>query len=448
MMIKKLNEKVVVVVKTPVGDTEPFELRNIVKQGSVYGPQICNASMDKVNLLGKDITTHYAPELPIKAVVLVDDINGIGGIQVANNLIYNCSVMEERKRMKFSKKSGKTEYMAIGGGKNKTIKMVTSTVKEGRIERVREHKVLGTWFDETGEYSINISKRKEKLNFMISTTKNQGNPKKVGLHAVESRLKLAQVVVVQSLLNSAEAFPSYSEKEIKQLESIQLEILTGILEVPSTTTYCALLMETGWWSMRARLAYKKLMLYHNIMHSDDRRVVKKILVQQQKEERESTWQGSIEKIKKQYGVELDANNTLKSTWKKQVKKKITETEEKNIREMCSKKKKARTVERDDYKKKKYLENVSLNDAKKIIKSRLHMCKVPGNYKQKGVTLCPLCEDEEGSTEHYFDCKRTKYLVQIWDVKKEDLQSQETNKLKRVAKFMEKVEEMLQPILYP
>ena len=350
--------------------------------------------------------------------------------------------------MKFSKKSGKTEYMAIGGGKSKNIKMVTSTVKDGRIERVKEHKVLGTWFDETGEYSINISKRKEKLKFMITTTKNQGNPKKVGQFAVESRLKLAQIIVVQSLINHAEAFPNYTEKDIKQLESIQLQILTGILEIPSTTPYCALLMETGWWSMRARLAYKKLMLYHNIRHSDERRVVKKLLQQQQEEERETTWQGSIIKIKKKYDIQLDVDVTLKSTWKKYVKKKITEAEEKSIRDMCRNKKKARTVMNDEYVRKEYLGNATLKDVSKIIKSRLHMCKVPGNFKQKGVTMCPLCGEEEGSTEHYFDCKRTKYLVQIWEVKKEDLQSLETNKLKRVAKFIDKIEEMLQPILYP
>ena len=115
-MIKRLNEKAEIVVKTPVGDTNPFQLKDIVRQGSVYGPQICNASTDKVNMIGRAITTIYG-DLTISAVIFVDDITGMGGINVANNLIYNCNIMEERKKMTFNNKSGKTEYMIIGKNK-------------------------------------------------------------------------------------------------------------------------------------------------------------------------------------------------------------------------------------------------------------------------------------------------------------------------------------------
>ena len=170
----------------------------------------------------------------MKHPVFVDDITGMGGITVANNLIFNCNIMEERKKMKFNNKNGKTEYMVIGRNK-KEMEMITSKVKNGRIERVKEHKMLGTWFDETGDYGINIRKRKEKLPFMLATIKHQGSPTKVGVYAVEARLKLAQTVIIPSLLYNAEAFQQYKEKEIEELESIQLKILTSIFEVPSTT---------------------------------------------------------------------------------------------------------------------------------------------------------------------------------------------------------------------
>ena len=323
--------------------------------------------------------------------------------------------------------------------------MISSTVKNGRIERVKEHKMLGTWFDETGEYGINIRKKKEKLQFMISTIRNQGSPAKVGKYAIETRLKLAETVVIPSLLYNAEAFAYYKEKDVQELESIQLAILTGILEVPNTTPYCALLMETGWWTMRARLAYKKLMLYHNILRSDDKRVIKRILKEQEKEERETTWYSNIKKLKATYGIELEAEKNLKSAWKKHVKRKIAEKTEKDVRELCSEKKKARIVQNDQYERKEYFGKVPLNEARKITKTRMCMNKIPGNYKHKGVVTCPLCEEGEGSTEHYFECSSTKYLSEVWDVKKEDLKSQDTQKMKDVANFMEKVEEMLKPI---
>ena len=85
----------------------------------------------------------------------------------------------------------------------------------------------------------------------------------MGIYAVPLRLKLAEIVIIPSILHNAEAFPTYTENEVKQLDSVQHSILTGVLNLPMSTPYNALLMEVGWWTMRARLGYRKLMLYHN-----------------------------------------------------------------------------------------------------------------------------------------------------------------------------------------
>ena len=58
IMIKVMNEKAKETVQSPAGETEPFELDNIVRQGTVYGPQICIASMDNINRSGKSYTLH------------------------------------------------------------------------------------------------------------------------------------------------------------------------------------------------------------------------------------------------------------------------------------------------------------------------------------------------------------------------------------------------------
>ena len=412
----------------------------------MYGPQICIATMDNVNSIGKCIVTHYGPERPIGATAFIDDVTGAGGITVSNNTIYNCNMMEERKKMTFNNKNGKTEYMVVIGNNKEEIETVTSQVKKGRIERIEEHKVLGTWMDETGTYEINIWKRKEKLQFMLTTVRNQASPKTVGIMAVEARFKLAETVVLPSMIYNAEEFPSHTAQEMKQLESIQLTILTGILELPSSTPYCALFMETGWWPMRARIAYKKLMLYHNIIRSDDQRVIKQIIIIQQRTARETTWYASVRRAAIYYGITLVAEDSLKSTWKKHVKKKIKEKTAAEIKEECSKKTKSRTVKDDVYKQKKNIVKCSITDTKRIIKARLHMTKIPGNLKQLGIEKCPLCQQNEVSTEHYFECKRCVQLAEIWCVKKEDLKSHDIKKLQDVGNFMQKVETMLEPII--
>jgi hypothetical protein len=274
--------------------------------------------MDKINLLGKNVGTYYGPDLIIKAGVYVDDVTAGGGINTANNTIYNCSLMEERKKMTFNNKNGKTEYMVIGNCKEK-IRTVNKKVKKGLINRVEEHKMLGTWVDESGNYGINIRKKKEKLPFMISTMKREASPRNVGIYSVESRLKLAEIVIIPSILNNAEGFPAQKDAEIKELESVQLDILTNILELPKSTPYCALLMEVGWWTMKARIAYKKLMLYHNIMRSEEKRTTRKLVITQENENRKTTWLASIKYEMKKYNITLNVMETLKSIWKREVK---------------------------------------------------------------------------------------------------------------------------------
>ena len=442
MMIKKLNEKAEVIVRTPVGNTKPFTLENIVRQGTVYGPQICIASMDKINLIGKDIVTYYGPELPIRAGVFVDDVNGAGEVTTANNVIYNCNVLEERKKMTFSIKNGKTEYMVIGT--TSQIESITRQVKSGRVDRVTEHKALGTWFDESGDYGINIKKNKEKLPFMIHTTRRESNPENVGTYAVDGRLKLAETVVIPSLIYNAEAFPAYKESEIKELERMQLSVLVGILEIPTSTPYYPLLLETGWWTMEARLSYKKLMFYHNILRSDDRRVIKKLLEYQQREDRATTWYGNIMKVLEAYNISLQPKNSSKSKWKKHVKTRIAEVVGNEIKRRCKEMKKGRTVKNDDHAKKDYLTKTSVTESKKILKARLHMSRIPANYKGGTEGECPLCEDGIGNIEHYFTCTACGQLADAWQVEKKDLNSKDLNKMKDVANFMEKVEILLNP----
>jgi hypothetical protein len=119
--------------------------------------------------------------------------------------------------------------------------------------------------------------------------------------------------------------------------------------------------------------------------------------------------------------------------------------EEEVRMKCRTSKKARFVKDDKYETKKYLKGeVGLTTAKKILRTRMNMTKVPGNYKGGGSGMCTLCEQGEGSTEHYFQCKSVSLLTDIWEVTANDLRSQEVKKMKDVARFMEKVEIMLNP----
>ena len=47
-LVLELNKNASITVKTPFGNAPPFETQNIVKQGTVWGPKLCCASLGQV----------------------------------------------------------------------------------------------------------------------------------------------------------------------------------------------------------------------------------------------------------------------------------------------------------------------------------------------------------------------------------------------------------------
>ena len=439
MVIREMNKTAKITIHTPVGDTKEITCKNIVRQGTVYGPQLCGVSMGRVNNIGKGITTMYGPKLVIQSTQFVDDIESAGSPRVVNNTVHNCRIMEERKKMKFNNTNGKTEYIIVNPTKNPET--ITSEVRNGKVLRAKEHKYVGHWMDERGTYEINIEKNKTKVPTMIASVAAIGNMK-MGTMATEVRLNLVNVIVMKSLLYNIETFPQVAPKEIKELEKVQHRILTKLMNVPSSTPYYGILLETGMWTMDARVDYSKLMLYHNIKNSDDQRIIKQIVQIQEEEVRETTWISDIRRILKKYEVENDVS-CLKSSWKKDVKERIHKRVEKDVQEKCGGMKKTRTIKNEKLELKKYLKNCTLQEASDIMRMRLHMTKIPYNY---GIDMnkCPLCGVlEKAEIEHYFGkCVMTRRIVDIWGVMVEDMNGT-VEEQRNAVNFLKKVEILME-----
>ena len=442
IMIKRMNEVARIVVQTPLGPTREIQVEKIVRQGTVYGPQICISSMDKVNLLGTTAVTYYGPDLPIRAVAFVDDVTGAGSVNSSNNVINNCNILEDQKKMTFNNKDGKTEYLVIPFNEE-SVRTVTAEVKRGRVQRISEHKMLGTWFDETGLYSINIIKRKNHLQFMTNTTRQICSTKNMGVLAGEARLKTAEAAILPAFLYNAEGFAEFTPKEMNEMERLQGSMLRQLLEVPKTTPYYGILLETGWLTIEAQIEYRKLMLYHNIINSDEKRTLKKLLVVQKAENRQGTWYYSICRIIEKYGITLDPEQSLKSGWKREVKSKIRKETEKVIRAKCEESTKSRTVRRGAYEVKEYFRALPIKVSKEILKYRLHMVNIPLNFKNSWSDLkCPLCMEQQGNTEHFFTCTRTESLRAVWNVT--NLEEETPSKMETIARYFGDVQTMVQP----
>ena len=100
--------------------------------------------------------------------------------------------------------------------------------------------------------------------------------------------------------------------------------------------------------------------------------------------------------------------------------------------------KGRTVSKGEYGRKDYLK-MNYEDAKEIIKMRLHMTPLPCNYgkSEDGCSLC-MTSGKVG-TEHYLTCNGTKYLRDKWDIDKDaKIDSNDMEQLRTLSRFLRQV----------
>ena len=118
MLIYELSKKADIIIDTPVGITDSITVREIVKQGTVFGPKLCCISTEKVNSIQHVVSALLTPEMTIGAPVYVDDILGIGSLETVERVIRNTREMKVQKKLRFCKK--KSKYMMINTGRDKT----------------------------------------------------------------------------------------------------------------------------------------------------------------------------------------------------------------------------------------------------------------------------------------------------------------------------------------
>ena len=228
----------------------------------------------------------------------------------------------------------------------------------------------------------------------------------VGPMFVNVRLQLFEICIIPSIMYNIEGWNKISNKETKKLERIQHHSLCSLLHLPKTTPYIALLNEVGMWRMEERLMYRKIMLLHNIINSNDDRLIKKMIEEQEESQEEGTWYDEAAKYLSTLEMNIDMVRAMtKSVLKKTVKERIIKRMEQITKKTASNSTKMRFVTCKEYGRKKYVTEGSGTETIETIKTRLNMQPVYGNYKGnlKLPRNCPYCNEQEDTTEHLIGC---------------------------------------------
>ena len=113
-ILYEMTNETDVIIKTPVGNTDKIQVKEVVKQGTIFGPIMCCAETSTVNSIGAEVKYRY-DKINIGMLVFMDDIATAGKGKHIKKGINNCGRMEKENNISFGLK--KTKYMIVKTGR-------------------------------------------------------------------------------------------------------------------------------------------------------------------------------------------------------------------------------------------------------------------------------------------------------------------------------------------
>ena len=161
------------------------------------------------------------------------------------------------------------------------------------------------------------------------------------------------------------------------------------------------------WRMEEKLMYRKMILYHNIIHSDEDRLCRKIIKDQEKSNEEDTFYHETKQCFNKIGIDIkEVDDMLKSQLKIAIKERLNNRMIGVIKNAMRMTKSRFQSVSSTLERKKYILNLPGTESLKTMKTRLNMQPVYGNFKCDITKerLCQHCGEEDDTTEHLVSCK--------------------------------------------
>ena len=288
----------------------------------------------------------------------------------------------------------------------------------------------------------------EKAKFMAFETKRRGAYTTVGRANMSVQLLLLDMTVKSTLLSNTETWCEITKKEEDMITSYHHEILCIIFGQPRSTPYYGIIGETGIWPYKYVVVYKKLMFLHHLIHSSDDRIAKMVVLKQQQmmmeEKKNNTWFAElyhrVAPMKIDIKIEV-VEKKKKSSWKKELKKKLGEEIEREIQELAKQKTKLRFLKEKPFEREDYVETCHAEMVGKIMSIRLNMVDCRANYKNNSADVkCVVCDEIE-TTEHLLECQYYETILGTINMAKGDRKMNSTEWLIKAARRMDFIQEI-------
>ena len=274
----------------------------------------------------------------------------------------------------------------------------------------------------------------------------------IGLYEVAKLLHLS--IFVNGTLLNMETWPKCTEARISRFEKVEQNFMRRILKAHSKTPIEALYLELGIVPLRFHLMKRRILYLNDILNREEGELTKQVVeVQAEKGSKGDFYEQATSDQR-----ELDISNVLLTGNKEKLKEEIVKNmEERAYQFLLEKARKHSKIREDVYVNRNGFDHY--NDTRFTpdmisllfkFRTRTYLVKINfrNNYKNTD-TLCPLCEKNEDSQKHIFECDVIKesYEKEI-QCSQEDVFTNDKEKLFLVTKTLMDITNIRENILNP
>ena len=206
------------------------------------------------------------------------------------------------------------------------------------------------------------------------------------LGGLEVGLEIFEMAYIPALMNNAQTWVEIDEETIGKLDDLQCNFLRILLATPASTPRAALAWDCGMLKMKYRIMQMKLNFLHYILNQNEDSLAHQILMEQKM----NGFPGLVQECA-QFSKDLEILDPFEhwlttQEWKRIVKNATTEANEKELKHEIKekyKKLKKSDLAKEEFGRKSYLRNLSLQEARTMFKYRSSMTQhVKMNQKKQ------------------------------------------------------------------
>ena len=407
-LISLMNQKCKVKVKTPVGDTERFELNRIEMQGTVPAPLKCAVQMDTLGRYCYTYSTglyQYKDVCSVPALGMIDDIAGASQCN-ENSVILNSLINAkiESKKLEFNLK--KCVNMHIGPNKENCQQL---KVHDTDMLTAVSQTYLGDTICSSGYNTVNINERCKTGHKAISQIKSLLNDANFGKFSVQTGLLLRDSTFVSKVLLNSEVWHSLTKSQINDLEVIDRILLRDVLKAHCKTGLEWIYADTGKLNLRSLIQIRRLMYLWHLNSRDKSELINRIYTTQKISNNVGDWVKLVEADMSELGITLtdeQIQGVSKNMFKNYVKKQVKINQLKYLSSLKTKHSKAKFLDCSSIKMADYLKdpNFTSMEKKLLFKLRSKTLDVKQNFhSQYQNPWCSSCGLFQETQKHLLQC---------------------------------------------